>query len=206
MNTCGFGWCASVFACANQTSPGAENRCRSMGVAMLCSTSPTLSSETLPPQGHRQRERERERDIVWSVWGRKKVKDQYGNQRCLKSRNRACVCFSHFHSPCSLSLSCCGWWLVQYRPLWFHSLSRGHSCVWSRADLKGESGHSARKLHLKHSDETFCYGFVTITNLYSFKIILILKRKKTNSPPFYLKKLCTSAFKGIVHPKMIIMK
>ncbi len=107
MNTCGFGWCASVFACANQTSPGAENRCRSMGVAMLCSTSPTLSSETLPPQGHRERERERERqtDIGWSVWGRKKVKDQYGNQRCLKSRNRACVCFSHFRSPCSLSLS-----------------------------------------------------------------------------------------------------
>ncbi len=62
MNTRGFGWCESVFASANQTSPGAENRCRSMGVTMLCSTSPTLSSETLPPQGHRERERERERE------------------------------------------------------------------------------------------------------------------------------------------------
>ncbi|KAL1251512.1 hypothetical protein QQF64_019308 [Cirrhinus molitorella] len=50
------GWCESIFACANQTSPGAENKCRSMGVTMLRSTSPTLSSETLPPQGHRERE------------------------------------------------------------------------------------------------------------------------------------------------------
>ncbi len=82
----------------------------------------------------------------------------------------------------------------------------------SRADLKGESGHSAHKLPLQHSDETFSYGFVTMTNLYSFEIILILRiffflriqfvYRKTNVPPFYLKKLCTSAFKGIFHPKM----